>query len=216
MSCKDSPLLYLAQLNVLSHAEPRCLAVTLGDDYTGLSSRSLGTDALQDQGFQGISSSTENAGCSKLQMGCPVSRKVVQPRSHQELIIFLYLYDFDHISRLILFQLGAPSPQRTSHCKLLNGKWWVSNIWGGNLCLCRICRTHRFVVKQMADMAGEPNMPGVHWVIIHQFYGATEASSFWSVEVCASCSSVQDGLGNWCSDTWWTRGEHEVSNHGME
>lgn len=41
------------------------------DDYTGLSSRSLGTDALQ------------------------------------ELVIFLYLYDFDHISRLILFQLGA-------------------------------------------------------------------------------------------------------------
>lgn len=39
-------------------------------DYTGLSSRSLGTDALQ------------------------------------ELIIFLYLYDFDGISRLILFQLG--------------------------------------------------------------------------------------------------------------
>ena len=159
MSCKDSPLLYLAQLNVLSHAEPRCLAVTLGDDYTGLSSRSLGTDALQDQGFQGISSSTENAGCSKLQLGCPVSRKVVQPRSHQELVIFLYLYDFDHISRLILFQLGAPSPQRTSHCKLLKSKWWVSNIWGGNLCLCRICRTHRFVVKQVA---GEPNMPGVH------------------------------------------------------
>lgn len=29
----------------------------------------------------------------------------------QELIIFLYLYDFDNISRLILFQLGMSSSQ---------------------------------------------------------------------------------------------------------